>query len=140
MSGQVQLPVLDRTVTSSSTAITWQGPSRVAFVRYTPGASLTGADGAFLVDSLTGWIGGAGEPFAVLADAEGLGGTDAAYRAAASRFFRGHREHAFIALLNLGPIIHVVVEMFRVGTGIQLKTFPDEPGARSWLRAKGIAA
>ncbi len=140
MSGEVELPVVDRTATSSSTAITWQGPSRVAFVRYTPGASLTGDDGAFLADALTGWIGQSDEPFAVLADAEGLRGTDAGYRAAASRFFRQHRDHAFIALVNLGPIIHVVVEMFRVGTGMQLKTFADESAARCWLRTKGIAA
>jgi hypothetical protein len=37
-------------------------------------------------------------------------------------------------------VIHVVVEMFRVGTGIQLKTFADEAAARSWLRTKRITA
>jgi len=37
---------------------------------------------------------------AVLADAAGLGGTDAEYRAKASHFFRQHRDHAFIALLK----------------------------------------
>jgi hypothetical protein len=105
-----------------------------------PGAVLTDKDGTFLVDALAGWIGAAGEPFAVLADGGGLGGTDAEYRAKASGFFRQHRDHAFIALINLGPVIHVVVEMFRVGTRIQLKTFPDEAAARSWLRTKGIAA
>jgi hypothetical protein len=89
---------------------------------------------------LTGWVGATGEPFAVLADAAGLGGTDGEYRAEASRFFRPHRDHAFIALINVGPVIHVVVEMFRVGTGIQLKTFADEAAARSWLRTKGIDA
>lgn len=130
----------NESVTSRSTQITWHIPSRVAFVRYTSGVSLTGSDGPFLVDALTGWIGTAGEPFAVLADAKGLYGTNAEYRASASRFFRQHRDRAFIALINLGPVIHVVVEMFRVGTGIQLKTFADEAAARSWLRAKGIAA
>jgi hypothetical protein len=133
-------PSNESTVTSPSTRITWHAPSRVAFVRYTLGASLMGPDGPFLVDALTGWIGTAGEPFAVLADAKGLQGTNAEYRASASRFFRQHRDHAFIALINLGPVIHVVVEMFRVGTGIQLKTFPDEAAARTWLRTKGIAA
>jgi hypothetical protein len=127
-------------VTSPSTQITWDSRSRVAAVRYTPGASLAGPDGPFLVDALTGWIGADGEPFAVLADAEGLRGTNAEYRASASRFFRQHRDHAFIALTNLSAVIHVVVEMFRLGTGIQLKTFPDEVAARSWLRTKGIAA
>ncbi len=130
----------ESTLTSPSTAILWNAKARVALVRYTAGACLTGPDGPFLVDALTGWIGANGEPFAVLADAEGLRGTNAEYRGAASRFFRQHRDHAFIALINLGPIIHVVVEMFRVGTGIQLRTFVDEAAARSWLRTKGIAA
>ena len=113
--------------------------SRIACVRYALGAVLTNEAGTFLVDALAGWIGVDGEPFAVLADAEGLGGTDAEYRVVASRFFRRHRDHVFIALINLGPVIHVVAEMFRVGTGIQLKTFPDEVSARSWLCTKGIA-
>jgi hypothetical protein len=133
-------PTSESTVASASTEITWHAPSRVALVRYTSGVSLTGPDGSFLADSLTGWIGSAGEPFAVLADAKDLRGTNAEYRASASRFFRQHRGHAFIALINLGPVIHVVVEMFRIGTGIQLKTFADEAAARAWLRTKGIAA
>jgi hypothetical protein len=128
------------TATNDCTSIVWDPLSRIAFVRYSRGALLANTDGTFLVDTLTGWIGPNPEPFAVLADGEGLGGTDAEYRATASRFFRQHRDHAFIALINLGPVIHVVVEMFRVGTGIQLKTFSDEAAARSWLRTNGIAA
>jgi hypothetical protein len=128
------------TVTSDSTEIRWDPRSRVAFVRYTADASLAAIDGAVLVDALTGWIGSNGEAFAVLADASGLRGTNSEYRAKAGNFFRQHRETAFIALINLGPVIHVVVEMFRVGTGIQLKTFASEADARSWLRTKGIAA
>jgi hypothetical protein len=136
----VTAPTNGSTVTSDSTAITWHPQSRVALVRYTLGASLTRKDGPFLVDALTGWIGEERVPFAVLADGAGLRGTDAEYRAHVSRFFRQHRDNAFIALINLGPVIHVVVEMFRIGTGIQLKTFADEAAARSWLRTKGIAA
>jgi hypothetical protein len=128
------------TVTSNSTEITWDPGSRVALVRYADGAMLTGADGPILVDALTRWIGMSCEPFAVLADGAGLRGTNAEYRASASRFFRQRRDTGFIALINLGPVIHIVVEMFRVGTGIQLKTFADESAARSWLRTKGIAA
>jgi hypothetical protein len=133
-------PTNDSTVTNPSTTITWDARSRIAFVRYTSGASLTGPDGPFLVDALAGWIGAASGPFAVLADAKGLRGTNAEYRAGVSRFFRQHRDHVFIALINMGPVIHVVVEMFRIGTGIQLKTFADETAARSWLRTNGIAA
>jgi hypothetical protein len=29
--------------------------------------------------------------------------------------------------------------MFRIGTGVQLKAFADEPAARSWLRTRGFA-
>ncbi len=31
-------------------------------------------------------------------------------------------------------------DAFRLGTGIQLKTFADQLDARAWLRSKGIAA
>jgi hypothetical protein len=128
------------TVASLSTEITWDPAQRLASVRYTKGATLRSSDGDFLVESLRGWIGEQNQPFAVLADAAGLLGTDATYRAKASGFFRQHRDISFIALINLGPVIHVVVELFRVGTGIQLKTFANEPAARDWLRSKGIAA
>jgi hypothetical protein len=132
-------PANGDTVVSDTTEIHWEPQSRVASVRYADGASLTGPDGPFLVDALTGWIGADGTPFAVLADAKGLRGTNAGYRASASRFFRQHRDTAYIALINVGPVIHVIVEMFRVGTGIQLKTFGAELTARAWLRTKGIA-
>jgi hypothetical protein len=128
------------TVRSASTEITWHAPSRIAFVCYSAGVVLTIKDARFLADALTGWVGAGGEPFAVLADGARLGGTDGEYRAEASRFFRKHRDHAFIALIHLGPLIQVVVEMFRVGTGIPLKTFADETAARAWLRTKGVAA
>jgi hypothetical protein len=127
-------------VTSASTEISWSVDQRVASVRYTADAMLTRVDGDFLVDALTSWIGAGGEPFAIFADAAGLRGTDGEYRARASTFFRQHRETAFIALVNLGPVIQIVVELFRLGTGIQLRTFESEAEARSWLRTKGIAS
>jgi hypothetical protein len=128
------------TVVSRTTEIHWDPHSRIASVRYADGVTLTRPDGPFLVEALTGWIGADGKPFAVLADAKGLRGTNAEYRASASGFFRQHRDTACIALINLGPVIHVIVEMFRLGTGIQLKTFGDETAARAWLRTKVIAA
>jgi hypothetical protein len=133
-------PTTGETAVSDTTELRWDSRSRIACVRYSTGATLTGPDGPFLVDALTGWVGAGREPFAVLADATGLRGTNAEYREAASAFFRRHRETACIALINVGPVIHVVVEMFRVGSGIELKTFSDEASARSWLRSKGIAA
>jgi len=125
-------------VKSPSTEIAWSPETRLAAVSYTSGITLESDDGDFLIEALAGWIGTNGEPFAVFADAAGLRGTDPAYRAKASGFFRQHRHTAYIALINLGPVIHVVVELFRVGTGIQLKTFASEAAAHSWLRTKGI--
>ena len=126
--------------TSAASEVSWDPRSRVALVRYTDGAILTEADGVFLVEALESWIGTAGELFAVLADGAGLRGTEAAYRAFVSRFFRQHRGDARIALINLGPVIRVVVDLFRLGTGVHLKSFGDEGAARSWLRTEGIAA
>jgi len=125
---------------SASSELSWSHEQRLACVRYTPGATLALKDGDFLVTALGGWIGDAGEPFAVLAYASGLRGTDAEYRAKASGFFRQYRDTGFIALIDVGPVIRVVVELFRVGTGIQLKTFASEADALGWLRSKGIAA
>jgi hypothetical protein len=125
---------------NSTTEIGWEAAPRLARVRYMDGASLSDADGSFLVDTLTGWIGTDGAPFGVLADGRGLKSTNAEYRARASRFFHQHRGVAFIALINVSPVTYVVVEMFRVGTGVQLKSCGDEASARAWLRAKGIAA
>lgn len=130
----------EEAVTNSSTVIRWHPEQRVAAVSYSVGARLASEDGVFLVQALTGWIGVQAEPFALLVDAFGLRSTDAEYRARASGFFRQHRDTAFIALTNLGPVIHVVVELFRIGTGIQLKTFADDAAGRLWLRTKGITA
>jgi hypothetical protein len=120
-------------VTSTSTELEWEPQGRTALVRYTPGVTLTGADGDFLVSSLTGWIGEEGKRFSILADAKDLRGTDAVYRARASTFFRNHRETASIALINVGAVIGILVEMFRIGTGVPLKAFSNEAQARAWL-------
>ena len=125
--------------TIPSTEITWSPRERLARVRYGSGITLRGEDGDFLTDSLRGWIGSDRRPFAVFADAAGLRASDAEYRAKASSFFRAHRDVAFIAIVNVGPLVHVMIELFRVGTGVQLKTFPRESEARAWLRTKGIA-
>ena len=127
-------------VTNESSEITWNPESRLALVRYTEGANLREEDGTLLVNSLTEWIGAEGEPFGILADAKGLRGTDPEYRAKTGAFFKRHREVAYIALIHMGPVIRIVTDMFRIGTGVQLKGFADEAGARSWLRNLGILA
>jgi hypothetical protein len=128
------------TVANESTTLTWSPDQRVVGVRYARDAVLKQRDGDFLADTLAGWLGDSTAPFGVLADADGLAGTDAAYRARAHQFFKQRRDHAFIALTNLGPVIHVVVELFRLGTGVQLKTFGNEADARAWLRTHGVPA
>ncbi len=118
----------------------WHPAARLAVLRFTADTSLTGHHGAVLVDSLRRWVGASDEPFALLADAKGVTGTDGAYRTATGDFFGQHRRNACIALINLGPVIRVVAEMFRIGIRLQLKTFADEAAARDWLRTQGIAA
>jgi hypothetical protein len=126
-------------VASGSTRIAWHPAARVATIRYARDTNLTGKDAVFLVDSLMGWIAN-GEPFAVLCDADGIGGTDAEYRRVTGSFFRQYRDASCIALFNLGPALRLVAETFRIGTGIQVKAFADETAARAWLRTKGFAA
>jgi hypothetical protein len=125
---------------SASMDISWDHETRVATVRCARGSTLTGEDGATLVEALAGWIGPGPEPFALLAFTGGVRGTDAQYRARARVFFSAHREHAFIAAVEMGPVIRVIAEMFRMGTGLQLKGFAHETEARAWLRGHGIRA
>jgi hypothetical protein len=55
-------------------------------------------------------------------------------------FFKGHCGAVNIALINMGPVVRIVTEMIRIGTGIKLKGFADDAAARGWLRSQGIAA
>lgn len=95
-----------------------------AGVRYTQGITLASKDGDCLAEALMGWIRAKGEPFAVIADAAGLSGSDAEYRAKASGFFQQDRDAGRIALINLQPSDRG--GLFRVVTGIQLQTFASE--------------
>ena len=114
---------------------------RLVIARFaTPHTTLTGRHGAALVDALKGIVGAGGERFGLLADAAGVTGTDSDYRAATGSFFGQHRDSARIALVNLGPVIRVLAEMFRIGIRLDLRMFADEPAARAWLRAQGIDA
>jgi hypothetical protein len=42
--------------------------------------------------------------------------------------------------LNMGPVIRVAAEMFRIGLGPHLKAYAGETEARSWLRKMGVEA
>lgn len=127
-------------VTYGSVDLRWSDATRVAVVRYAPGTRLTGPDGTILVDTLTAWIGSASAPFAVLAHAGGVASADAAYRARIGVFFRRHRATAHIAVVGVGPVLRVLAELFRVGTGIELRCLADERSARGWLQTRGMRA
>src|ERR1700722_10628885 len=108
------------TVPSGSLELRWNAASRVASLRFSADTHLTGKHGAAMVDALTRWIGETKAPFALLADCRGVTGTDAGYRSTTGDFFGAHRDAARIALINLGPVIRVVAEMFRIGIRIHL--------------------
>jgi len=125
---------------SESIKIAAHPQGRLVEIRFAPDTHLTGRHGAAIVDALKSVMGDQGERFALFADAKGVSGTDADYRAVTGGFFGQHRDIARIALINLGPIIRIVAEMFRVGIRLQMRTFDDEAAARAWLRTQGIGA
>lgn len=127
-------------VTVRSIEMSWDPESRLAVLRFEGETRATGKDAVVLVDALTRWIGTERRPFGLLGDGTGLGGVDAEYRSVWSAFFRQRRDDSYIAFFHMGPIVRVAAEMFRLGTGVRLKAFADEDEARSWLRARGIAA
>lgn len=118
--------------------VTVSAAARLVVVRFAPDTALTGVHGTTMVDALKTVVGAGGDRFGLMADARGVTGTDAEYRAVTGAFFRAHRDDARIALTNLAPVVRILAEMFRVGIGLQLKTFPDEAAARSWLRTQGV--
>jgi hypothetical protein len=127
-------------VTSGPIEMTWSPDSRLAVIHFERETSATGRDAAVLVDALTRWIGTDGKPFALLGDGDRLSGLDAEYRSVWGSFFGQHRQDAFIAFFNMGPIIRIAAEMFRIGARLRLKAFANEDEARGWLREMGIPA
>jgi hypothetical protein len=130
---------MDR-VTSGTIEMTWDPESRLAVIRFETETKATGKDAALLVEALTRWIGIERRPFGLLGDGGKLSGVDAGYRSVWGGFFKAHRAESYIAFFNMGPLIRIAAEMFRIGTGLHLKTFAGEAEARSWLRESGIAA
>jgi hypothetical protein len=125
---------------NESLEITWNPESRLVCLRFHRGAKGTREDAALIAGSMTVWVGSDGKPFGLLADARNLSGMETEYRAIMGGFFKQHRNHSVIAVYNMGPLIRVGAEMFRIGTGTQLKGFATEPEARSWMRKMGITA
>ena len=125
--------------TSGPLELTLHPGSHLVVLRFANEVSLTGEHGQAMVDALES-VRTDGERFGLFADTKGVRGTDGDYRAVTGKFFGQHRDTARIALINLGPIVRIVAEMFRVGVRLQMKTFADEAAARSWLRTQGIGA
>lgn len=120
--------------------MTWDPPSRLAVLRFGTDTHATGDDAAKLVEALSTWVGTEPMPFALLGDGARLKGVDAEYRSLWTRFLRQRRDHCFVAFFNMGPLIRIAAEMFRLGSGVRVKAFADEEQARAWLRSNGITA
>jgi hypothetical protein len=128
------------TVTSGAMVLTWSAAPRLLELRFEQDSPATRQHGVVLVDLLTRSLGDDGRPFALLCDGARVTGLDVEYRAVTSKFFRQHRERCLIAAYNLGPIVRIIAEMFRIGTGTRVQGFAQEAEARAWLRRNGIAA
>ena len=120
--------------------MTWDPQTRLAVLRFSAETHATGQDAAVLIAALSTWVGTGPEPFALLGDGERLRGVDAEYRSRWSGFLRQHKDRCFVAFFNMGPVIRIAAEMFRLGTGLRLRAFAKEKHARAWLRSIGIAA
>lgn len=127
-------------ITVGSIEMDWHAGTRLAVIRFARETHATGKEAVLLVEALTRWIGTDGRPFGLLGDGGNLRGVDAEYRSVWGTFFKQHRGDSHVAFFNMGPVVRIAAEMFRIGTGVQVKAFADEAGARSWLREKGIPA
>ncbi len=127
-------------ISRDGVALAWDPDARLARLWFTAAAHLGGGHAAIVVEGLASFVGDAPQPYGVLIDGAGVLGADAEYRAKCRRFFSTHRENVHLAAYHLGPIVRVTVDMFRVGTGVQIKAFADEAAARSWLREHGTRA
>ena len=126
--------------THGTVELMWHPESRVATMRFEQQTHSTGENATVLVSAFGEWLSADAErkPFALLADAARLDKMDAGWRSIWGKFFRSHRDHAWIAVFHMGPLIRIGAEMFRLGTGVRLKGFGEEADARAWLRKNGI--
>lgn len=128
-------------IASSGTIhMTWDSEARLAVIRFERDTHGSGTDAQVLVTALEDWIGAGSGPFGVLGDGGRLSSMDADFRAIWSRFLRRHRDDCYVAFFNQSPVVRISADMFRLGTGLQLKSFAREEQARAWLREMGISA
>ena len=126
-------------VESGGIELVWDAGTRLCVMRQ-PDVRATGHHAEYLIGVMARWVGAGGEPFGLLVDVDRRAAVDAGWRSSWSAFFRQHRQHSYIAIFKMGPLVRIAAEMFRIATGVHLKTFTDESSARTWLREMGIAA
>lgn len=120
--------------------MTWDPKVRLAHLRFTAPTHAGEEDAKKLVAAITEWVGTDAKPFALLGDGGKLGAVDASYRSVWGAFFKKHKKEGLLAFYNMGPLIRIAAEMFRIGTGVTMKAFANEEEARAWLRKAGIGA
>jgi hypothetical protein len=128
------------TVTIGVIQMTWDPETRLAVIRFERDMRATGPDAEVLVAALEAWTGEEGEPFGLLGDGGRLSGMDGDFRVVWSSFLRRHRDDCYVSFFNQNFVVRISADMFRLGTGLRLKSFAHEAQARAWLREMGIPA
>lgn len=126
------------TLNTGAIQLTWDPATRLALIRFERDTKATGRDAQALVAALERFVASEPKPFGLLGDGGRLSSMDADFRATWSRFLREHRDDCYVAFFNQSAIVRISAEMFRLGTGLRLKSFAGEDEARAWLREMGI--
>jgi len=113
--------------------LVWHPDQRLCELLPYPDSVLDGATAAAVAHAMDGFLGAQRLPFLILAEASNVRAMDAGYRAEMGRFLRARRDHSRLAFYGASAIIRVGADMFRVGTGMQMKGFAKEAEARQWL-------
>lgn len=124
-------------LTAGSNTITWDPVSRVANLKLSP--DRTGPQAATVVGALAGWIGTEGQPFALVVDATGAGGSLPDWRAAWADFLGAHKRDAVMAVFGADPAVEVSSGMFELGLAMKAKVCPTKEDALAWLRTSGFS-
>lgn len=129
-----------KTATSGTIQMTWDPEARLAVIRFERDTHGSGRDAQVLVIALEAWVGADRKPFGLLGDGGNLSSMDGDFRAAWGSFLRQHRHDCYVSFFNQSAVVRISADMFRLGTGLHLKSFAHEEQARAWLREMGISA
>lgn len=127
-------------VSVGAISLTWDAKTRLAILRFAEPTVGTGPAAEILVKAMTRWVGTDSEPFGLLADTKNNPSVDARWRATWGAFYKAHRNSGVMAVFNMGAVLRVAAELFRIAVGVNLKGFGHEEEARAWLRTQGIRA